>query len=94
MDPTSIHKDVSSIPGLPQWVKDPALLQASVQVEDADLALPWLCSKLAAAALNQPLAWELPVATDVALQRQKKKGNDNSTFRFNEEALIANDLLL
>ena len=24
----SVHKDVDSIPGLTQWVKDPALLQA------------------------------------------------------------------
>ena len=33
-NPTSTHKDVGLIPGLPQWVKDPLLLWAVVYVAD------------------------------------------------------------
>ena len=47
------------IPGLAQWVKDPALL--------------WLWCRPAATAPIWPLAWGLPYAEGVALKTEKKK---------------------
>ena len=42
-----------------------------------DPVLLWLWRRLAAAALIQPLAWELPCAVGAALKRRKK---DNVSF--------------
>ena len=39
----------------------------------------WLWRKLAAVALNQPLAWEAPYAKGAALKRNKKKKDQKKT---------------
>ena len=57
------------IPSLAQWVKGPALPQASVAVARA---LLWLWLWLAATAPIQPLAWEIPYAAGVALKNKNK----------------------
>ena len=62
---------VGLIPGLSQWVKDPALLSRC----GSDIALLWLWCKLADVTLIHPILWELPYVVGVDLKIKKNKKN-------------------
>ena len=70
-NPTSIHEDARLIPGLAQG-SDVAVSCSVGYRCNLDPALLWLWQRQAAAAPIQPLAWELPYATSVALKSKKK----------------------
>ena len=68
----SVCEFAGLIPGLVQWVKDLALLQAAVQVtDDLDLVLLWLWCRLTVAAPGHCIVQELPYAAGAALKRKK-----------------------
>ena len=76
-NPTCIHEDMGLIPGPDQWVKASgfAVTCGTGRRLGLDPTWLWLWCRPAATAPFQPLAWELPYATDVALKRPKKKKN-------------------
>ena len=73
MNPSGIHEDTDSIPGLTQWDKRSSVaMRSGVDCRlCSDPMLLW--SRLVALALIRPLAWELIYAVGAALKSQKKK---------------------
>ena len=74
-NPSSIHEDVGSIPGLTQWIKGSGVV-VSCGVgcrHGSDPAWLWLWRRSAALAPVGPLAWKPPCATGVALKSKKQK---------------------
>ena len=72
---TRNNEVVGSIPGLTQWVKNPALPMCCGLGRrcSLDLALLWLWNRLAAATPIQSLDQMSPYATSAALKSKKKK---------------------
>ena len=78
MNPTRIHEDTGSVPGLTQWIKDPGIAMSCGvgRRHSSDLALLCLWCKMTATVPIQLLAWELPYAMGAALKRQEKNKKD------------------
>ena len=75
MNPTRNHEVSGSIPGLGQWVNDPAFaVSCGVGCRrGSDPPLLWLWHRPVATALIGPQSWEPPYAVGAALEKAKNK---------------------
>ena len=77
INPTSIHEDMGSIPGLTQCEGSGVAVSCGVGLRHGS-DLMWLWHRLAATALIRPLAWELPCAVAVTPHPTQGKGKHES----------------
>ena len=94
-NPTSIPEDMSSIPGLAQWVKY-LVLPWCCGVgcrRGLDLALLWLWCSLVASAPIRPLAWEPPCAAEHGLKKTRGKKKKKVNIRKSSNCIDENKIV-